>query len=88
MAKFKSSKAHLVYYVVYEYDDLELNEHFVISNYFQSLGDVSLYIHDLDVECTALDNAFYHCRSNPKIKISLKSIRDRLYVSLFNQNKL
>lgn len=88
MAKFKSLKSHLVFYVTYDYDDLELNEHFHICNYFQSFRDVSKYLLDIDSECVALDNAFYRCRSSPKIKICQKSINDRLYVSLFNSNKL
>lgn len=88
MAKFKSVKTHLVFCVSYDYDDIELNEHFHIVNYFVYFKDIARYLLDLDIECVALDNAFYRCRSNPRIKISQKTINDKLYVSLFNQNSL
>lgn len=88
MAKFKSVKSHLVYCVTYDYDDLELNEHFHIVQYFLTLKEVARYILDIDLECIALDNAFYRCRSRPRIKISPKSVTDKLFVSLFNQNSL
>lgn len=83
MALCKSTKSHLVYQVTYDYDDLELNQHFRFLNYFEKYDDVCCYLIDIGKENDMLDNAFYRCRQNIKIKISLKYITDKLYVSLF-----
>lgn len=83
MARYHSVKSVLVWYVSYDYDDLELNEHFRFLNYFDKYDDAVEYLIDIGKENEMLDNAFYRCRQNPKIKIGVKSITNSLYVKLF-----
>ena len=84
MARANSVKSYLVYAVSYDYDDLELQEHFRFLEYFRTYDDVLDFLLEIGKENEMLDNAFYRCRQNIKIKICFKHITNKLYVSLFN----
>ena len=88
MARANSVKSVLVYAVAYDYDDLELNEHFRFLEYFKTYDDAIEYLIDVGKENDMLDNQFYRCRQNIKIKICLKHITNKLYVQLFKNSML
>lgn len=88
MARCNSIKSVLVYAVSYDFDDLELNEHFHCLEYFEKYDDAVSYLIDIGKENEMLDNEFYRCRQNIKIKICLKHITNKLFVQLFKSNCL
>lgn len=84
MAILRNKVTHLVWKVVYEYDDYELNNHQRIEEYFNSYDKVVGYLADtIGFEFQSLDNSFYKCRVNVRIKVCQASLSDRVYNSLF-----
>lgn len=84
MAILRNKVTHLVWKVVYEYDDYELNNHQRFEEYFETYDNVVVYLSDtVGREFQYLDNSFYKCRVNVKIKVCQTSLSDRVYHSLF-----
>ena len=83
MAQISNSSYCVVYKVQYTYDDVELSKCVSLVELCPTFHSVVEYLHSIENEMSALDNAFYRCRSNIRIKVSPDLISNKKYVQLF-----
>lgn len=85
MAQIINNTYIQVFKVQYTYDDVELHKSVTLVELVPDFHSVIEYLNTIEEDCKIMDNEFYKCRSNIRIKIVPDLISEKKYVQLFKK---
>ena len=83
MAQVSNRTYCVVFKVQYTYDDVEMHKCVTLVELCPTFHSVIEYLQSIEQDCNVMENEFYKCRSNIRIKITPDLISNKKYVQLF-----